>query len=418
MAKVIYFWYSCLWMRIWQLLFLASLAALPVQLGKFFFIKDSYVLGLPIDYLAIAIYFSELVITALIVSYLWAIKSSWKKVFAKYRLYIVTGAIFVLYLFSLTVLTPPISPTGLYFDFKIAGLFLYSIIAAEFFSTPNLLPTAKKVLNFSLLWVSLLIIAEFALQRSLDLWFLGERSFDTSTSNIAHFNLSGHQLLRSYGTFSHPNVAGAFIVLYLILSTSFSKKISNAQKFVVFPLASIALLFTFSKAAIFALVIYILLTAGNQKLRLAIITALAIAAFFLVSSAQLIPVDSIAERFSLSQAALDITLKNPLFGIGPTNFIRELSKLNLFSISQTRLLQPVHNMFLIFLVETGIVGLLLFAAVLFAVASRATEKTKQALLLLLLCFGSIDHFFITIHQGQLLFWLTLGYIIAVPKIRK
>ena len=180
-------------------------------------------------------------------------------------------------------------------------------------------------------------------------------------------------------------------------------------------LSFIALLLTFSKAALFALLLYILLTNTNQKVRLAVISVFVLAAFFLVSAQQLIPIDSIAERLSLSQAALDISLKNPLAGVGPTNFIPELAKLNLYSISQTRLLQPVHNIFLIFLVETGVVGLLLFTAVLFAVASRANSKAKQALLVVLLCFASIDHFFITIHQGQLLFWLALGYILAIPS---
>lgn len=405
-------------MRIWQLLFLFSLAALPVQLGKFFFIRDSYVLGLPIDYLAITLYLSDLVIVATIGTYLWFLKKSWKKVFAQHRLYIVTAAIFNLYLFALTLLTSPISLTALNFSIRIAILFAYSLVAAEFFSLPNLFYRAQKVINFSVLWVSLLIVAEFALQRSLGLWFLGERSFDTSTSGIAHFNLSGLQLLRSYATFSHPNVAGAFIVLYLAISTNLSKRVSRAQKFIIYPLALLALAFTFSKAAIFALLLYIVLTAGGRRIRTLVILGVAAVSLFLFNFQQAIPIDSIAERLSLSQAALDITLKNPLFGIGPTNFILELSKLNLYSISQTRLLQPVHNIFLIFLVETGVIGLLLFAAVLLAVASRATTKTKQALFLILLCFASIDHFFITIHQGQLLLWLALGYILAANKNSK
>jgi O-antigen ligase len=438
-------------MRIWQLLFLASLAALPVQLGKFFFIRDSYVLGLPIDYLAITIYLSDLVIVATIASYLWSLKKRWKKTFAQHRPYIVTAAIFVLYLFTLTFLANPISPTALNFSIRVVLLFLYSLAAADFFSAHNLTPAAKKVVNFSLLWVSLLIIAEFTLQRSLNLWFLGERSFDTSTSNIAHFSLSGQQFLRGYGTFSHPNVAGAFLVIYLILSfslpghpelkrearralsisgstlLSFPRKRESRNRpstgfriksGMIISIALVALLLTFSKAAIFALLLYILLAFTNRKISLAIFSLFAAAAFILVSAQQLIPIDSIAERLSLSQAALDISLKNPLFGVGPTNFIRELAKLNLYSISQTRLLQPVHNIFLTFLVETGITGLFLFAAVLFTVAARATNKTKQALFIVLLCFASIDHFFITIHQGQLLLWLALGYILSRDRPAK
>lgn len=402
-------------MRIWQLLFLASLAALPVQLGKYFFIKGSYVLGLPIDYLAITLYLSDLVIVATIGTYLWSLKKSWKKVFAQHRLYIVTAAIFNLYLFALTLLTSPISLTALNFSIRIAILFAYSLVAAEFFSLPNLLSRAKKVINFSLVWVAVLILLEFALQRSLNLWFIGERSFDTSTTSIAHFNLFGLQLLRSYATFPHPNVAGAFFVLYLIIGSGLNKKVTKFQKLAVYPIVLTALILTFSKAALFALVLYLVLTVTSRRTRLAIVASLAVAAFILISAQQLLPIDSVAERLSLSQAALDISLKNPLFGVGPTNFIPQLATLNLYSISQTRLLQPVHNIFLIFLTETGIVGLLLFSAVLLVVAGRAHSKVKQALLVVFLCFASVDHFLITIHQGQLLFWLALGYILAREK---
>ena len=448
-------------MRIWQFLFLASLAALPVQLGKYFFIKGSYVLGLPIDYLAITLYLSDLVIVATIGTYLWSHKKSWKKIFAQHRLYIVTAAIFNLYLFALTLLASPISLTALNFSIRIAVLFAYSLVAAEFFSLPNLLSRAKKVINFSLVWVTVLIMLEFALQRSLNLWFIGERSFDTSTAGIAHFNLFGLQLLRSYATFPHPNVAGAFFVIYLILNfslhrhperpvrqsfsvggseesthlssprrrgsrnrqgTGFPSKLASLRGrsgsgMTIGVLALVALFLTFSKAAIFALILYFLLTSTSRRIRLAIVSILAVAALFLIGAQQLLPIDSIAERLSLSQAALDISLKNPLFGIGPTNFIPQLATLNLYSISQTRLLQPVHNVFLIFLTETGIVGFLLFTIVLLAVAGRAHSKAKQALLVVLLCFASIDHFLITIHQGQLLLWLALGYILSKGKAR-
>src|SRR3972149_2669723 len=45
-------------------LFLASVLTLPLQLNKFFFGEFSYVLGIPIDYRAIAIYLSDIFIVA------------------------------------------------------------------------------------------------------------------------------------------------------------------------------------------------------------------------------------------------------------------------------------------------------------------------------------------------------------------
>ena len=89
-----------------------------------------------------------------------------------------------------------------------------------------------------------------------------------------------------------------------------------------------------------------------------------------------------------------------------------LSKLNLFSPAETRLLQPVHNVFLLILAENGVIGLLLFAALLLAVARNVKGKVKTALFLTILTYASVDHFLWTLAQGQLMFWLILGYIIS------
>lgn len=52
-----------------QLLFLLALASIPVQLGKFFFFDFSYVLGIPIDYRAPAVYLSDILIIVYILAF-------------------------------------------------------------------------------------------------------------------------------------------------------------------------------------------------------------------------------------------------------------------------------------------------------------------------------------------------------------
>lgn len=406
-------------MRIWQPLFLFSLAALPVQLGKLFFLKDaSHVLGLPVDYLAITIYLSDIFIVSCLVTYLLQNKSRINKLLANKKSYALASLTFIVYIILASLFFKTISPTGIYYVVKLTVLVLYSFIAADFFGS---LQRSKAlfveklclfVINFSLLWQSAVLIGEFALQRSLNVWILGERLFSATTVNIAHFDFFGQQFLRPYGTFPHPNVAAAFLVIYLVMSKSLSvKKQTNFQKF-AWVAAALALLLTFSKTAIFALAIYLLLTLKNRASKLILPALILITASFFISAQRLIPFASIAERMLLSQSAYDITLSNPLFGVGPTNFIRDLSTLNLFSISQTRLLQPVHNIFLLTLAEEGVVGLLIFTAVLFSVLRRAATANKQALFLILLIFGSLDHFLLTLHQGQLLLFLTFGYILS------
>lgn len=399
-------------MRIWQLLFLASLAALPVQLGKFFFLKDaSYVLGLPIDYLAITIYFSDIVVVSCLPAYLWQNQKRIRKILKTYKTYLLASILFVLYVVVAALFFKSLTPTGIYFLAKLIVLIFYSIIAADFFASDKR-SKAQVIIWFSTLWQSAILIAEFALQRSLNIWILGERSFDASTVNIAHIDILGQQLLRPYGTFPHPNVAAAFILVYLVIATAIAtKKRTKFQKVIV--AASVAaLLLTFSKTAIAAAAVYFFLTTKNRLAKTAMSILVAAAVIFFLSTQQFIPVATIAERALLAQSAFDISLANPFFGEGPTNFIRSLSTHNLYSIAQTRLLQPVHNIFLLILAEEGIMGLLIFTAILFSVLKRAATPNKQALFLILLIFGSFDHFLLTLHQGQLLLFLTFGYILS------
>ena len=399
-------------MRIWQILFLASIAALPVQLGKFFFLKEaSYVLGLPAGYLSVPVYFSDLIVVAAITAHLWANKNRLGEPFLNYKPYVISAAAFVLYLITLTSLTFPTSPTAVYFTAKIAVLVLYSLTAADFFQSTQS-SKAGAIIKFSVLWQSAIIIAQFAFQRSLNVWILGERLFTASTVNIAHFDLFGQQFLRPYGTFPHPNVAAAFLLVYIIILVSISKKKRLVGNNLILPIAITALFITFSKTAVAAGAVYFFLTGKNRAFKMALLALLVLMAAAFISTQKLIPIATVAERMLLSQSAYDLSLVNPLFGAGPTSFIRSLSTLNLYSLSQTRLLQPVHNIFLLTLAEEGIFGLLIFALLLFSVFRRAQTPHKQALFLVLLIFGSFDHFLLTLHQGQLLLFLAFGYILS------
>jgi O-antigen ligase len=126
-------------------------------------------------------------------------------------------------------------------------------------------------------------------------------------------------------------------------------------------------------------------------------------------------VASLAERLLLSQAALDISLQNPLFGVGSANFIPELSKLNLYSLSETRLLQPVHNVFLLIMAENGIIGLLIFSLFLLIVSKYLNSAKKVVIFLAMLFYFSVDHFLWTLQQGQLIFWFLIAFLLTDEK---
>ena len=64
---------------------------------------------------------------------------------------------------------------------------------------------------------SLLAIAQFFNHGSINGFFylLGERFFTAQTPGIANASINGELVLRSYGTFSHPNVLAGFLVLVM-----------------------------------------------------------------------------------------------------------------------------------------------------------------------------------------------------------
>lgn len=396
-----------------DLLFLLVIASIPIQLGRHFFFPYSYVLGLPIDYRSLIIYVSDFTIVFYLGAFIWENHHSLKSIAKKLKAFIIIVLAFDAYIFADSILFSQSKEASLIFIAKTIIFSLFTIACAITLSKKEIAKKSVTLLKILLEIESGILIMEFFLQRSLGLTILGERSFDTTTTSIAHVDLLGNQLLRPYGTFPHPNVAAAFLVFGLIIFLG-SKR--GKIKY-IFPsvLTLIGLAATFSKSAIFALAVALGILFAKRKGLILIAFCLSLIAFLVLKNTPDSSLPTISERMVLIQKSLDISLVNPLFGVGSNNFILELSRANLFSVSQIRLLQPVHNIFFLILAENGIIGLLLFTALLFVVLKSVDTKIKLALFVSILIFGSIDHFLWTLQQGQLLLWLSLGYVLSSQK---
>lgn len=397
--------------------FLLALLSIPIQLGKFFFLEFSYVLGIPIDYRAVTIYFSDFFIIFYLASFVIGSRNSLGRIYEFRKSFIIVLFLLNYYLILNSFLSSTDVAASINFNIKTLELSIMAIFASITLTNKRVFNLSLFVLAFSATWQSFLLVFQFVLQRSIGLWILGERTFDSLTPSIAHVNFLGNFWLRPYGTFPHPNVSAAFLVITLVILIAYwprTRKFSWLKP-VCFAITSFGILITFSKAAVLVvLTSFIIASAkiGHAVVRVMIFAILLIAFFLSLTQGQLA---SIAERFTLAQAALDIYKTNPLFGVGSNNFILELSKLNLISIGETRLLQPVHNVFLLILAENGIIGLVLFAYLLLVIFKKVNTKPKLALFLSLLIFMSVDHFFWTLQQGRLLFFLTIAFILSSPN---
>ncbi|MBX4206109.1 O-antigen ligase family protein, partial [Candidatus Microgenomates bacterium] len=128
--------------------------------------------------------------------------------------------------------------------------------------------------------------------------------------------------------------------------------------------------------------------------------------------------ESIQKRLELNIVSGALISQKPLLGVGLGNFIPASSQVYrqkggglIKNVSW--FLQPVHNIFILVLVETGIVGIIIF----YLVICKAILNKGLALLLLSIVFsGMTDHYWLTLQQNQLLLAIVIGIIFSFDTI--
>ena len=120
--------------------------------------------------------------------------------------------------------------------------------------------------------------------------------------------------------------------------------------------------------------------------------------------------DDITERLLLSEMSGQIFKTNFLLGVGLNGFISYLPKLNTLRVPFW-FLQPVHNIFLLFTVETGIVGIAILFLAFFKYINYLIQNNKKDfiyILLIIFMTGFFDHYWLTLQQNMVLMFLFLG----------
>ncbi len=125
--------------------------------------------------------------------------------------------------------------------------------------------------------------------------------------------------------------------------------------------------------------------------------------------------ESFVERLLLAKAAVKMLYDNLFLGVGLGSFLHELP--NYYTGHKYFFLQPVHNIFLLFGAEGGIIGLILLILI-FVYLFTKTNLSGRAILLIILALGFFDHYFLTLQQGQLLFVLSIAYVASSTKIKR
>lgn len=384
---------------------------LPTQLGYFSWPSWSYFWGIKIDFLSPAVFLTDLILLALFLVWLLELFGSCHfRLFGKDRSWLwPVGGTIVFSLISLGFsFLPPLSGYRVLKWLQL--VFLIGYFSANF-SAWLLVP-----LFFSLILVSLLSWGQFLFQGSLQgiFWLLGERFFNLSTPGVAKMSLFGRLFIRPMANFSHPNSLAGFILVTLIIFWFFRQFLAKKLgPFFYFGLAlmSTVLIITFSGAvwlAIFGLGFFYLFKKTNRHFwSLPLVVFLFLGGVFLTFWLGLFEVLSFQERLFLAQNAIRLFWERPLLGWGPGSFISAQGQLN-FPRGNFNFYQPVHNLFLLILAETGLLGLFWFTYWLRKWWLGVTPYWRR-LFLLVIFLGFFDHYWLTLQQNFLL----LGVVIAI-----
>lgn len=389
---------------------------IPSQVGYHLWPDFAYVFGIRVDYLSPTIYLTDVLIILLFI--FWA--TAKPKIERRTIFWIIAFSLFA----TVNVSFAKSTPIAIYkwikiFELLFFGYYIFSIKKLDI-KKQIILPLTASILFFSLLG-----ILQFFKQGALGgpLYFLGERSFSATSAGIALVDIGGSLYLRAYSTFSHPNSFAGFLLVGLIL-VFFSKE-KRKLKALVFSLGVAALLLTFSLGALTGLIVillFYLLRRISPHIFKKILIALTFLAVFLslalaayskgyTGRASNLP-EEFLNRLVLAAAAGKIFSTSPVWGVGLNNFVVGLGEIKLVS-GVTWWLQPVHNIFLLVLTETGILGLLMFAFLLVKASSTAAAKGKIPFglaLIFIVVTGVVDHYWLTLQQNQLLASLVLGLV--------
>lgn len=416
-------------------MFYVFLFLIPLQIRVLYNPETAYISWFFNYHLAIFIYLSDLVFVSCFIA--WILFDQPQNVWKNSVLWPILAffALLALPLFHVKQNTGLVS----YETFKWIELLLLVIYVEQTFKT-----RAQYILSFTVLFAAAvfqagLAVFQFHVQRGLGLSWLGEYVSPLGTAGLATMDFGAEKIIRAYGTMPHPNVLGGFLVFGLILGLYLGLRAEGrGQRLVVScgtVLVSLGIFASFSRMAwlaagitVLAFVVYELFHT-KQKNKIWLILAISFVScatilgfwsqYLLNRTGNIDPV-SISSRGMLNDMSMELVKQNLLLGTGQGNYISGLQQM--FHVEPWQY-QPAHNIFLVILAQLGMLGLGLFVKLLYETFSKA-KGAKGQTIAWVLCFtagifiimGQFDHYFVTIQQGRLIFFLVLGFTAALPNL--
>ena len=377
---------------------------LPTQFGKHFFFPFSYISGVRVDYLAPTIYFIDILALLLIISHFKLVI----RFFSNPIVLVILGA------FILNIFGALSAPIAVYKTLRIVEFIsIFGIFANKKFSERIILSG----LLFGSLFQVFLMILQVTFKHSIQgvLYFFGERFLTLTQPGIAKGILNGIEILRGYGTFSHPNSAAGFYLLIYVF-VLFSKKFDEFSfaKNALLTCCALIIFLTFSKfilfVFLFANIFYYLVSRkildADCKICMLSRISMLIILVLIFSSAKTDP-ESLQKRAQLTIQSLQMIRAHPFFGVGLGNYLIGARAFGLGYLYITP--QPVHNIFLLFAAEMGIIfSVIVGYFIINGVYNNRHNLVFLSCLAIITITGLFDHYWLTLIQNFLLMGIILG----------
>jgi len=314
---------------------------------------------------------------------------------------------------------------------------------------------------------AILAIAQFFKQSSLGLKFIEAGTYMPGAPGVATFVSGSEKVMRAYGSFPHPNVLGAFLMLaafsfyWLWLSNAFKSRKTQMLYVICYMLHVFALFLTFSREVVLTFIFvsfvfflfrfFQLRTLYHTEERLQdgkrlMILALFFVVFSIASALFVLPYfktrfvdislqeEAIDLRFFYNKMAVLMIKEKPILGIGIGNFVDYSHNFPAFLRAANKIAnsggltghqipewiyQPAHNIYLLIASEIGILGAVLFIIFILLKTIKAIRPIRIKdfsqvvgpmifLFIGFLVIGLSDHFFWTLQSGGIMFWLALA----------
>lgn len=389
---------------------------LTAQIGKHFFFPFSYLSGIRIDYMAPTLYGADF-ITIVFAIYLL---TRWRSVIVPMRPFFKTYWLSVSIALMCLVINGWFSLSKELWMYSLARIVQWIVVFLFFSYSKNRTDYFRSLLigiACGALIQLVLAILQLASRHSMQgiFYWLGERRFSIHTPGIAKSVIMGKEFLRPYGTFSHPNsLAGFYLLLFAFVRTQ--KRIANQpfRSFLLF-IFSALILISFSRTAIVAYVILLLVyyVKDGPGCRICVLGKYAVLLFLFLFAASISgDRQSLEKRTDFTQKSIAIIARAPLTGTGLGGYlIAQHTYPQKFPVFFE---QPVHS---ITLLATAQLGLPLATFVFLFICGYVGKKIKNPEVLLPLLAvgitGLFDHYWLTLPQNLFLSATLFGILISI-----